>query len=131
MITGKLYNWLKFLALVVLPAVAALYLALAGLWDLPSPEAVAGTIVAVDTFLGTILHISSTNYNSSTAQGTLNVLEAPSGKKTFDLQLDGDPEEELEGKDRVVFKVTQTRAPTKPRAAKPHAARARKASEGR
>jgi len=104
MITGKLYNNLKFLAQVVLPALATLYVTLAGLWGLPAVQAVVGTIVAFDTFLGVVLQISSTNYNSSTAQGTLGITETPEGK-TFKLELEGDPEIELEGKDRVVFKV--------------------------
>jgi len=112
MITGKLYNVLKFLALVVLPAVGTLYFTLAGIWGLPSAEQVVGTIVAVDTFLGVVLQISSSNYNSSTAQGTLNILESAEGK-VFNLDLDGDPEYDLEGKDRVVFKVNKTtEAPT-------------------
>lgn len=104
MITGKLYNWLKFLALVALPSLGTLYFTLATIWGLPAAEQVVGTIVALDTFLGVILQISSTNYNSSTAQGTLNILET-GDKKIFKLELDGDPEYDLEGKDRVVFKV--------------------------
>lgn len=107
MITGKLYNWLKFLALVALPALGTFYFALAGIWDLPSGEQVVGTIVAFDAFLGVILQISSSNYNSSTAQGTLGITETHEGKM-FSLELEGDPELELEGKDRVVFKVKKT-----------------------
>lgn len=109
MITGRLYNVLKFCALVALPAIGTLYATLAGLWGLPAPQEVAGTILAVDAFLGVILQISSNNYNSSTAQGTLNIVESEEGK-VFDLNLDGDPEYELEGKDRVVFKVNKTNA---------------------
>jgi len=107
MITGKLYNGLKFLALVAFPALGTLYFAIAGIWGLPAAEQVIGTIVAVDTFLGVILQISSTNYNSSTAQGTLAIYETDEGK-TFNLELAGDPEYVLEGKDRVVFKVQKT-----------------------
>jgi hypothetical protein len=59
MITGKLYNNLKFLAQIVLPALATLYVTLAGLWGLPATEAVVGTIVAFDTFLGVLLQISA------------------------------------------------------------------------
>lgn len=110
MITGKLYNALKFCALVAFPALGTLYFALAGIWGLPAAEQVVGTIIAVDTFLGIVLQISATNYNSSTAQGTLNIIEGPEGKM-FDLNLDGDPEYELEGMDRVVFKVNKTAAP--------------------
>jgi len=113
LITGKLYNVLKFLALVALPAVASLYFALAGIWGLPAAEQVVGTITVVDTFLGAILHISSNNYNSSTAQGTLAIHEI-GDKKTFKLELEGDPEQDLEGKDRVVFKVRKSAAANEP-----------------
>jgi hypothetical protein len=126
MITGKLYNGLKFLALVVLPALGTLYVALAALWGLPSAQAVSGTILAVDTFLGALLQISSANYNSSTAQGTLNIHETDEGK-LFDLNLDGDPEVDLVGKDRVVFKVNKTtgRKPSTARTTRRTAARKR------
>jgi hypothetical protein len=117
MITGKLYNNLKFLAQIVLPALATLYVTLAGLWGLPATEAVVGTIVAFDTFLGVLLQISASNYNSSTAQGTLNIHDSGEGKM-FDLHLEGDPELELEGKDRIVFKVNKTQSLPKPRAVK-------------
>jgi hypothetical protein len=131
MITGKLYNYLKFLAQIVLPALATLYVTLAGLWGLPATEAVVGTIVAFDTFLGVVLQISASSYNSSTAQGTLNIHESEDGKM-FDLNLDGDPEVDLEGKDRVVFKVNKIKAtPAKPRTArssKPSAHRRHNAS---
>lgn len=109
MITGKLYNWLKFFALVALPALGTLYFTLAQIWGLPAGEQVVGTIVAVDAFLGVILQISSTNYNSATAQGTLAITETED-KKIFNLELDGDPEYDLEGKDRVVFKVKKERS---------------------
>jgi small nuclear ribonucleoprotein (snRNP)-like protein len=101
------------LALVALPAVGTLYFTLAQIWGLPSAEEVVGTIVAVDTFMGVILQISSTNYNSSTAQGTLGITETAEGK-VFNLELDGDPEIELEGKERVVFKVEKTEKPLTP-----------------
>lgn len=109
MITGKLYNVLKFLAQVVLPAIATLYVTLAGLWGLPSVEAVVGTIVAIDTFLGIVLQISSTSYNSSTASGTLNITESDEGK-VYGLEINDDPELELDGKDRVIFNVSKTKA---------------------
>jgi hypothetical protein len=121
LITGKLYNGLKFLALVVLPALGTLYFTLAQIWGLPAGEQVVGTIVALDTFLGVILQISSTNYNSSSAQGILGITETGEGK-VFQLELEGDPEQELEGKDRVVFDVKKTTAVKK----KPARSRTRK-----
>lgn len=106
-ITGKLYDVLKFIAQVGLPALGTLYFTLAGLWGLPSAEEVVATIVAIDTFLGVILQISSASFNAETATGTLRVTDTED-KKTFGLELDGDPEYELAGKKRVVFDVKNT-----------------------
>jgi len=60
---SKIYDVLKWIALVVLPAIATLYFALSGIWGFPYGEQIVGTITAVDTFLGAILGISSINYN--------------------------------------------------------------------
>jgi hypothetical protein len=62
---NKIYDVLKYVAQIVLPAIATLYFALAGIWGLPYGEEVVGTITAVDTFLGVILGISSANYNKT------------------------------------------------------------------
>lgn len=61
--SNKLYDVLKWVAQILLPAIATLYFALAGIWGLPFAEEVVGTITAIDTFLGVILGISSANYN--------------------------------------------------------------------
>lgn len=63
--SNKLYDMLKWIAMVVLPAIATLYFALAGIWGLPYAEEVVGTITAVDTFLGVLLGISSAQYNKN------------------------------------------------------------------
>jgi hypothetical protein len=59
---NKTYDILKYIAQIVLPAIATLYFALAGIWSLPYGEEIVGTITAIDTFLGVILGISSSNY---------------------------------------------------------------------
>lgn len=59
----KLYNILKWVALIVLPALGTFYFALAGIWGLPYGEQIVGTITAVDTLLGALLGISSASYN--------------------------------------------------------------------
>lgn len=61
--SNKVYDVLKWVAQILLPALGTLYFALAGIWNFPYAEAVVGTITAVDTFLGVILGISSINYN--------------------------------------------------------------------
>lgn len=61
--SNKLYDVLKFIAQILLPALGTLYFALAGIWNLPYGEQIVGTITAIDTFLGAILKISSNSYN--------------------------------------------------------------------
>ena len=58
----KVYDALAFIGRIVLPAVATLWLALADVWGFPLKTQIATTIVAVDTFLNTLLGISSANY---------------------------------------------------------------------
>lgn len=60
--SNKVYDILKWVALVVLPAIGTLYFALAGIWHFPYGEQVVGTITAIDTFLGAILGISNIQY---------------------------------------------------------------------
>ena len=64
--SNKVYNVLKWIAMVVLPATATLYFALAGIWGFPYGEEIVGTITAVDTFLGVLLGISSAQYHKKT-----------------------------------------------------------------
>lgn len=61
--SNKVYDVLKYIAQIVLPAGGTLYFALASIWGLPYGEEVVGTITAVDAFLGALLMISSANYN--------------------------------------------------------------------
>lgn len=75
--TNKLYDRLKFVALVLLPALGSLYFGLSGIWGLPNAEKVIGTITLVDTFLGVVLHLSNQQYykKDSNFDGTLHVTD--------------------------------------------------------
>lgn len=64
-LSDKLYDILKYIAQIALPALATLYVTIAGIWGLPYAEAISGTIMAVDFFLGAILKISSDQYFST------------------------------------------------------------------
>lgn len=61
-LNNKIYDVLKWIAQVGLPALGTLYFALASVWGLPYAEQIVGTITAVDTFLGVVLGISTANY---------------------------------------------------------------------
>ena len=60
--SNRVYDILKWIALVVLPALSALYIGLGQFWNIPYPNEISGTIMLIDTFLGTILGISSIRY---------------------------------------------------------------------
>lgn len=60
--SNKVYDILKYVSLVVLPAIATLYLTLSNIWGLPYGTEIAATITAVDTLLGALLGISSQKY---------------------------------------------------------------------
>ena len=62
---NKVYDILKYIALIVLPAIGALYFGLAKIWGFPFGEEIVGTITIIDTFLGTLLGISTNQYNKN------------------------------------------------------------------
>ena len=64
-LSNKVYDVLKFIAQIVLPAIATFYLTLAGIWNLPFGEQVSATVMAIDTLLGAVLMISSNTYSKS------------------------------------------------------------------
>lgn len=63
MLNDKIYDILKWVALIVLPAIATLYTALAGIWGLPFGDEIPATITAIDLFLGALLGVSTAKYN--------------------------------------------------------------------
>lgn len=63
--SNKTYDLLKWIAMVVLPGLGTFYFALAGIWGLPYGEQIVGTITAIDTLLGALLGISTSQYNKA------------------------------------------------------------------
>lgn len=59
----KVYDILKEVAQIYIPAIATLYFALAQIWELPYGPQVVATLTAIDTFLGACLKISTVQYN--------------------------------------------------------------------
>ena len=62
--SNKTYDILKAIALVVLPALATLVIAIFKIWGLPYGAEIGATITAVATFLGSILTVSSAKYKA-------------------------------------------------------------------
>ncbi len=69
MFSNKTYDVLKWIAQVFLPALITLYGVVSHALGLPHTETVITIAVGVDAFLGTILGISTINYNSNRKDG--------------------------------------------------------------
>ena len=61
-LSNKVYDVLKWVALVALDAIGLFYQTLSAIWNLPYGDEVLGTCVAVSVCLGTLLQISSSKY---------------------------------------------------------------------
>ena len=61
--SNEVYDVLKEVALTILPALAVLYATLGKIWGRPYVGEIPATIMAIDTAMGVILHISTNSYN--------------------------------------------------------------------
>lgn len=77
-IINKVQRWL--------PAVGVLYLTLANIWGLPYGDAINATVVAIATFLASILEMSSVAYHKAQAEAI-----------DIQAELEDDDTEEVEG----------------------------------
>jgi len=104
---SKVYDGLKYVAQIFLPALGTLYFGMAQAWGWSNGTEVVGTLVAVDTFLGVLLHLSSVQYNNSTAKydGVVRITEN-NLKKNYSLDLHDDIEE-IDNKKQVLLKVVK------------------------
>ena len=60
--SNKVYDILKWVALVALDAVGLFYQTISTIWGVPYGDQVLATCVAVSVCLGTLLQISSSKY---------------------------------------------------------------------
>lgn len=104
--SNSVYDTLKWIAQILLPALGALYFSLGEIWGLPKVTEVVGTIAVVDTFLGVLLGLSTAKYNRSDARfdGKIELSEREDGGTTASMVLKDDPEVALE-KNELNFKV--------------------------
>lgn len=102
-LSDKMYNRLKWIAQYLLPALAALWLGLAKVWNLPLGSEIGATISLIDVFLGAVLGISSKNYQGD---GSLVINTEDPEKDIYSLELNGDIAD-LSEKKSVTFKVNK------------------------
>lgn len=63
--SNKMYDILKFIAQIVLPAIATFYVTIASIWGFPFGDEISRTVMAIDTLLGAVLMISTSKYNQN------------------------------------------------------------------
>ena len=62
---NKVYDILKWVVMIVLPALATAYVGLAAIWNWPYADEVAKTTAVICAMLGSLLGISTAEYNRS------------------------------------------------------------------
>lgn len=63
--SNKVYDILKWVALIALDAVGLFYSTLSTIWGLPYGDQVLETFVAISVLLGTLVGVSSTRYKKT------------------------------------------------------------------
>lgn len=63
------YDILKWVTMIVLPALATAYVGLASIWGWPYADEVAKTTAVICTLLGALLGISTAQYNKEAQDG--------------------------------------------------------------
>lgn len=59
----KVYDVLKWIVMICIPAVTVAYVGLAAIWEWPYADEVAKTSAVICTLLGALLGISTAEYN--------------------------------------------------------------------
>lgn len=112
-LNNKVYDNLKWITLILLPAVSAAYFGLSNVLSLPAAEQVVGTIAVIITFLGAVLGLSTQSYNTSDSKfdGVMHVDTSDPQKDLFTFELYEAPEGFPE-KDTLTFKVSKDTPPS-------------------
>lgn len=68
--TNKVFDIIRFLCEVLVPAIGALYFGLSKIWGFPYGHEVVGTCSVVAVFLGAIIGINRASYNEEFPEQT-------------------------------------------------------------
>jgi hypothetical protein len=107
-LSNSVYDKLKKLTQVGLPAIGSLYFGLSNIWNWAGAEEVVGSLALITTFLGLVLGASSKNYDSDKdIAGDFVIDTNPDGTKVVRLDLNDEASNVIE-RDRITFKVVDT-----------------------
>lgn len=105
---NKVYDAVKYLVLIAIPAFSTAYLGIDAAVDLPNEDAVVKILAVVAALLGTLAGIASTQYRNSDARfdGIIDPVAANSQTSRAALNMKTD-EYDAANQKEVVFKVKQ------------------------
>ena len=108
LLTNQVYDIIKNLVIIVIPALSTFYLTIAKLWDLPGAEAVVGTLGAVALLLGSLLKLSKRSYDVSDEKydGEIILKTTEQGRVVQRVEANG-TFDEIAAKGEVLYKVVQ------------------------
>lgn len=61
--SNKVYDVLKYIALVACPAVCTLVAAIAVIWQIPHTDEIVATLAAINTFIGSLVVYNKAKYD--------------------------------------------------------------------
>ena len=107
-ISNKLYDSMKRLVTVILPAFSTLYFILGSVFGLNDIAITLGIMVGVTTVLGVVLQVSTRAYSRSDARfdGSVDIYTTDTDVKVYSLNLNSDPED-LDENQIISFKVNR------------------------
>lgn len=103
----KIYDFLKWTTLIAIPAFGTFYSGLAGLWNLPYANEVAGSCLLLATLLGVLIGVATRSYNKSDSKydGTLVISDAANPEVPTNYNFNVGDLDKLEQKGAVTLKV--------------------------
>lgn len=101
----KVYDVLKWVTQIVLPATGTLYFAMAKIWNFPYAEEVVGTISAITAFLGITLGVSNSTYNKNGMDGVLKIDTSAEDVDKYSFEMDEKMLYSLPDKKKLYLKI--------------------------
>ena len=81
MLSNRIYDALKWISLILLPAVGVFYVAMSKVWGFPYGPEVVATISAIDVLLAALLGISTNTFNITNPMYRLNLVKIVSNSE--------------------------------------------------
>lgn len=102
-ITNKVYDVIKWIVVIIIPAIITLYSSLASIWGFPYAEQITATLAAIEVFLGVVMKISTASYNK-TYDGVLHV-DTVSDEETDRYLFEVNDLDNISNRDKITLKI--------------------------